>query len=213
MKYYTTLIFDFDGTIADSFSATYESYNVLAAKHNLKPIRAEDLNIVRTMKPMELLAYCQVPLYKIPFLLAEGRQLIKSAMKHIHPFDGMVKTLSSLHKHYTMGILTSNSEENVKDFIASNSLDSFFSFIHSEKNLFGKHKALERIITERNVDKEKTLYIGDEVRDIESCKKIDLPIVSVAWGFNEAGVLEKQTPTYLVHSPEELLHLLSGKHE
>ena len=106
-----------------------------------------------------------------------------------------------------MGILTSNSAETVKHFIKKYNLD-LFAFIHSEKNLFGKDRALNTIIEERKLNKDKTIYIGDEVRDIESCNKIGLSIVAVSWGFNEKGLLSKSNPTYLIEEPQELLSLL-----
>lgn len=207
MKYYKTVIFDFDGTIADSFDATYRAYNILAEKYNLTPIPPQDMKVLRTMKPFELLKYCKVPFYLIPMLLMEGRILIKKSIPDIHPFPGMVEAIRTISKTHTVGILTSNSKENVEAFLKKNRLETF-DFVHSEKNLFGKDKALLHLLKEHNLDPDKTIYVGDEVRDIESCKKINLPIISVTWGFNERGILEKHEPNYLVNTPEELLNLL-----
>lgn len=207
MKYYKTVIFDFDGTIADSFSATYKAYNILAKKYKLTPIPQQDIHILKTMKPFELLSYCKVPFYLIPVLLMEGRSLIKQSITDIKPFDQMVKVIRSLSKSHTLGILTSNSKENVEIFLKQHNLE-VFDFIHAEKNLFGKDKALQHLIETYALDRGKTIYVGDEVRDIISCNKIDLPIISVTWGFNERGVLEKQSPNYLVNTPEELQKLL-----
>lgn len=208
MKYYSTIIFDFDGTIADSYLITYQIYNELAKKYKLKPIADEDIPILRTMKPFELLAYFKIPIHLIPFLLIDGRRLFKKYVKELQPIQGIADILKKLHeKNYSMGILTSNSKSNVEVFLKEHSLD-FFSFIHSEKNLFGKDTALQHFIDKKNLDKNKVIYIGDEVRDIESCKKIDLSIISVSWGFNEAGVLSKAKPSYLVNRPEELLKIL-----
>ena len=207
MKYYSTVIFDFDGTIADSMQATVKVYEKLSRKYNLKKIPKEELNILRTKKPLELLSFLNIPLYKAPFLLMEGRKLFQDFRNNIEPFHGIAEVIHSLKKKYILGILTSNSEENVRDFLKEFHLD-VFEFIHNEKNLFGKDKALRKIIEERELDIEKTLYIGDEVRDIEGCQKAGVSIVSVAWGFNEKGLLSKSNPTYLIDYPEDLLKIL-----
>lgn len=207
MKYYSTVIFDFDGTLADSYLATYRIYNEIATKYNFKPIREEDIPILRTMKPFELLRYFQIPLHKIPYLLIEGRKSIKKYLHKIEPFHGIPEVLKQLHTDYQLGILTSNNKENVEYFLKKHNLE-YFDFIHSEKNLFGKDKALQHLIEKHNLNKEKTIYVGDEVRDIESCKKVEVPIISVTWGFNEVGILEKHYPSYLAQIPEDLLKIL-----
>lgn len=207
MKYYNTIIFDFDGTIADSYLVTFRIYNRLAKKYKLKPIPHADIPILRTMKPFELLAYFKIPFHIIPFLLVEGRSLFKSYANDLQPIKGIPEILQQLSKKYQLGILTSNNKENVTSFLKHHKLE-LFDFIHSEKNLFGKDKALIHLLEKHKLKKEKTIYVGDEVRDIESCQKIQIPIISVSWGFNEEGILSKHHPSYLVHHPKELLNIL-----
>jgi phosphoglycolate phosphatase-like HAD superfamily hydrolase len=83
-----------------------------------------------------------------------------------------------------------------------------FSFIHSELNLFGKSGALDKMLKKYKLHKPDVLYVGDEVRDIEACKKVGVDIVSVTWGFNSREVLEKYQPNKLVGTPEELLQCI-----
>lgn len=207
MNYYSTIIFDFDGTIADSYLVTFQIYNALAKKHKLKHIPKQDLPILRTMKPFELLAYFKIPFHLIPFLLIEGKSMFKSFVDDLQPIEGIPAVLKKLSKNYQLGILTSNNKENVEAFLKRHKLE-LFAFIHSEKNLFGKDKALNHLVEQMNLNKDKTIYVGDEVRDIEGCKRAEIPIISVSWGFNEKGILEKQKPSYLIEHPEELLNIL-----
>lgn len=207
MKYYSTIIFDFDGTIADSYLVTFRIYNKLAKKYKLKQISNSDISLLRTMKPFELLSYFNIPFHLIPFLLFEGRSLFKSYVEDLKPIPRIPAVLKKLKGKYKLGILTSNNKENVELFLKKYDLE-IFSFIHSEKNLFGKDTALTHLIEEHNLEKDKTIYVGDEVRDIQSCQKVDISIISVAWGFNETGILEKHKPSYLIQHPEELLKIL-----
>ena len=55
-----------------------------------------------------------------------------------------------------------------------------------------------------NLDSSKTLYIGDEKRDIDASLAAPIPIIAVSWGFNSKTFLEKSNPTYIVNTVNEL---------
>jgi phosphoglycolate phosphatase len=126
----------------------------------------------------------------------------------IQPVSGIENLLRNLsQKGYILGIITSNNADTVTDFVKSHNID-VFSFIHSELNLFGKHKALRHLMEDKQIKTYEMIYIGDEVRDIEACKKVGVPIISVTWGFNGKRILKKYKPDYLVDKPEEILEVI-----
>ncbi len=199
------IIFDFDGTIADSISFIFETANILAEKAGVKKLNTEELNLLRTKSPMEIIKTLKIPLYKIPFLLRDGRRLMHEKMEKIKFVDGMEEVLIELKSRgYRLGILSSNSKENIVKFLKKHRME-IFDFVHSELNLFGKDGALTRIIKENNLNKDEVLYVGDEVRDIESCLKIGLEVVAVTWGFNSRKILQEYHPQHIIDKPEELL--------
>lgn len=102
-----------------------------------------------------------------------------------------------------LGILTSNSEENVRKLLRARGLD-VFDFIHSESNLLGKNRALLHLLQKHALNRESVLYVGDEVRDIEACQKISVAIIAVTWGFHRRELLGRHHPTYLVDSADEI---------
>ncbi len=204
---YSTIIFDFDGTLGNSMDLLFKIYNVLSVKHNLKKIRRANIASFRNKTPQELLKYLSIPFLKIPLILFVGKNMFHSRLGEVELFEGILPVLSKLSQSYTLGILTSNSKKNIEDFLNQNNLH-MFSFIHSEFNIFGKHRALKKIISARNLNINEVLYVGDEVRDIQSCKKIVVDIVSVTWGFNTKEVLSKYNPEYLISKPEELLEVI-----
>jgi phosphoglycolate phosphatase len=206
-KKYTTIIFDFDGTLGNSMNLIFKIYNLLSVKHHLKKISGSQVAKFRDRTPKQILSYLAIPYFKIPFLFFEGRGMFHDRLAEVELFPGILPVLKKLSKHYTLGILTSNSKKNIEGFLKQNELN-LFEFIHSEFNIFGKDKALKKIMNARNLNKDEVLYIGDEVRDIESCKKIDVDIVSVAWGLNTKEVLSKYYPEYLISKPEELLNVI-----
>ena len=108
-------------------------------------------------------------------------------------------------KGYELGILTSNSFNTVKAFLKKYELESYFSFLRTDVSLFGKKKALAK---SKKVLGKKIIYIGDELRDIEACRKNDIPIVSIPWGLNSFEALEEHNPGLVAKSAGEAYNLL-----
>ena len=75
----------------------------------------------------------------------------------------------------------------------------------SGTTIFGKHRIIRRLLKQKNIDIQNTVYVGDETRDIESAKAIDMPIISVSWGFNDHSVLAQYSPNQLIDNPKLLL--------
>ena len=87
---------------------------------------------------------------------------------------------------------------------------SQFRDIVSDSSIFGKHVVLERLFEKHGLKKENTLYVGDEVRDVDACKKVGVEIITVAWGWNCVERLQ-ETQSPIAHSVEELRELLLSR--
>lgn len=155
-----------------------------------------------------LIKYLKVPKYKIPFLMQEYRLKMEKNVENFKAFDGMRETLMSFYeKKYRLGILTSNSKENVEKFLKKNKLE-YFNFIYHGSSLFGKDKMLRKMLKEQKINKDETIYVGDEDRDIEAAKKVGLKSAAVTWGFNSKKLLKSAKPDYLIDKPSELIKLV-----
>ncbi len=208
--YKKNVIFDFDGTIADTLDAAVNIYNAIAPKYHCKPVKMEDKDILRGKRPQDFFKDYGVTSFKLPFLLIHIRGELK---KHIINTP-LVKDISIALKDlkdagYNLGILTSNSKENVDMFLFANKLTEIFDFIYSSKNVFGKDKDILHLLKNRNIKKDNVVYVGDETRDIEAAKRVGIPIIAVSWGFNTREILVAQGPSYIIDEPGELLNCLS----
>lgn len=201
-----TIIFDFDGTIADSFHAFIHVYNEIGKEYNLTQITAAEARKLRSMTPKEVIRTLKISLFSLPFYLWKGRSLFKKEVKKVKPIEGIIPVLETLSKTHRLGILTSNEKDSVEQFLLKHSL-SMFDFVHAERNLFGKHKALLSLLETHHLSKESTVYVGDEVRDIEACKKAGIRIAAVSWGLNAHDLLATYEPDFLFSQPNELLTL------
>lgn len=203
-----TVIFDFDGTIADTIPFMLKVGNDLAQEYGFKTVTQEEFSVLKDKSPFEIIHHLHIPLLKVPFIVHRGRQILKKYMKDIPYIKGMDTVLHSLKVHgYQVGMLTSNSKKNIDIFMNNNNL-KVFDFIYTENNVFGKQFSLRKILKKEKLDINTTIYIGDEVRDIDACHVLSLDIISVTWGFSSKAALEKYKPTYIIDDPTEIFNIL-----
>lgn len=205
---YNTIILDFDGTLADTFPVVFGEVKKIAKEEKVSELLSDRITDFRNMGADQLLKEFKVPFYKLPFILRRVRSVVHTQSKELVLFDGVQKVLESLHKKGVMlGIASSNQEDTIQTVLEKYHLD-LFSFIHTEFNIFGKAQMLKGILKKYSLVPEKTLYVGDEVRDIEACQKISLDCAAVTWGFNLKHILSKYNPTFLIEEPENLISLI-----
>lgn len=204
----TTIIFDFDGTIADTLDRIFEIINLLAVEVGFKKLTKKEFGEARKKHPLKVIKQYKIPLWKLPFLIKKGQKMLSGNIDQIKFIPGMEKTLYQLKKKgYRLGILTSNSKENIEKFLSVNKL-GIFEFVYCSGNLFGKSGSLRNILNKYNLKKEEVIYVGDEVRDIEACQKVGIEMIAVTWGFNSRETLVKYKPQFIIDKPEELLFWL-----
>jgi phosphoglycolate phosphatase len=204
------LLFDFDGTIADTFDVAFEILNTLALEFGFRPLKPEELEKARNMRTREVMKFLKIPMSKMTGIARRGSEEIYARMPGIEPLPGMPEILRALHAAgYELGIVTSNSETNVNLFLAKHDLD-LFSFIRSSSKLLGKARELRAVIKTRKVRAAEILFIGDETRDIEAAQKVGIPIAAVSWGYNSRRSLEEMHPDFLFDSAEGLVAHLTG---
>ena len=204
----TVLLFDFDGTIADTFELAISIGRRISDTFRLRIATDEEIVRFRNMPFREAVRALRIPFRKIPALLMRIRHEIHENIEEIRPFYGMSDVLRELRSRCDLlGIVTSNSEENVARFLKQHELD-FFDFGAYSSAMFGKASKLRGLIHKQRLQKENILYVGDTVGDIESCRKAGVSVAAVTWGYNSREVLASGKPDFLVSSPGDLLDIV-----
>lgn len=204
-----TIIFDFDGTIADTLGTIAILYNKIATDFNCNPVSFEDKEKFRSMKTHDFLKACNIQIFLLPVLAVKIKAELRNEIRNVKAIPGIVEALFDIKKAgYNMGVMSSNSVENINVFLKENGIDKIFDFVHSGKNIFGKDKVILRILRKYKINRKSVIYVGDETRDIESLRRIKVPIIAVSWGFNSHEILTKQHPDALIDRPEELLNAI-----
>lgn len=202
-------IFDFDGTIADTYHYIIEISNRLAEEFKFAPIHWDEIEDLKNKTSQEIIAHLQVPVMKIPAILAKAKKEYNNDLSRLQPIKGLTDILHKLKELGTfMGIFSSNSNNNVCEFLAAHQLN-IFDFVHTTPKVWSKNIGLKNLINSNGFDLSQIIYIGDETRDIVAAQRLGIKVAAVAWGYNSPAALEKQNPDYLLNTPTDLLNLLN----
>jgi phosphoglycolate phosphatase-like HAD superfamily hydrolase len=202
------LLFDFDGTIADTFDDGFYILNKLAAEFGFRSLREDEIEKARDMRTRELMKFLRIPMTKMSRIARRGSEELLARMPHVKPLAGVPELLRELHAAgFELGIVTSNSESNVRMFLKKFDLE-LFSFIRSSSKLMGKASEIRSVMKATKTRPADILFVGDETRDIEASQKAGVRIAAVTWGYNSRRSIEAMKPDYIFDTAEELAALL-----
>lgn len=202
----SVIIFDFDGTLADTLEAIVAITNRLAIEFGYKTVNAEEVKKLQNLSSQEIIKHSQIPLLKLPFLVRRVKSELRQEIHQLRPIQGIQEALWALKQDGNrLGIVTSNAEANVLTFLKHHGLYELFEFVHSGTSLFGKNKVLKRLLAQKQISPNTVVYVGDETRDIEAARQVKIKSVAVSWGFNSRQALARHNPDFLISQPHELL--------
>jgi phosphoglycolate phosphatase-like HAD superfamily hydrolase len=166
---------------------------------------------LRDLSAKEVIRFLGISSWTLPFLIKKLRQNVQIRILELMPVQGMPKIIQGLKDQgILMGILTSNSEENVRSWLRMHNLN-LFDFIYTGNNLFGKDKHL-KVITKKiaNASQINIYYVGDEVRDIEAARQAQLKGIAVTWGYNSQKILLTASPDHLCTKTKDLAFFIKS---
>jgi phosphoglycolate phosphatase len=205
MKDKDYIVFDFDGTIADTLELGLAVYNRIAPEYDCKPVRDGERELFRTKKPQELLRTYGISKLKLLTLTLRIRKEMSRHIPEMKLYDNMGKALREIRAAgYGMGILTSNSVENVRKFLEINNMTALFDFIYSGRSFLGKDRVIRKMIIREQLPAGRIVYVGDETRDIEASRAAGIPVIAVSWGLNRRELLASLSPDQIADIPQEL---------
>lgn len=204
------VVFDFDGTIADSLYLVIELMNQVSEKYKFDPIREEDYEYLRSLTLMERCRELHVSLYQIPRIGIELTKTYSRAINSIKAFAGIHEMIIKLkEQNLKLSIISSNTSNNIRKFLSNNNLN-YFDSVYSSSNLFGKDKAISSFIRKQHLIKEELIYIGDEHRDIVASKANKIKVIAVSWGADSLEILSKSNPDFIVEQPSQIAEIIKA---
>ncbi len=200
---YKLVIFDFDGTLADSFPWFVGIVNQIADKYRFKQIADHEIDTLRGYDARKLMKHLGVAWWKMPMIARHVRKLMAGDIHHISLFDGVSDVLRRLSDDgVILAVVSSNSQSNVLRVLGPSNA-ALISYFGCGVSLFGKQAKFREILAKTGISPHETLCIGDETRDIMAAKSENLACGAVTWGFATAESLR-------AHGPNELFSHVDG---
>lgn len=202
----SSLIVDFDGTLADSLPLVLDLFYKWSGKPKFS---TSELEHFRGMHAKEILSELRIPIWKVPGLLVKNHAEFGKRINEVPIFSGIAEALKALASQgHKLHIMSTNSTQNIDKFIKANNIGDIFDSINGNVGVFGKTSAMKIILKRHKIKRQDCYSIGDEVRDIEAARKVGIKSIAVTWGYNNATVLKKHSPDFLVDKPSQLVKLV-----
>jgi phosphoglycolate phosphatase len=201
---YKLAIFDFDGTLANTYPWLLSILSVLAQEHNVEPISPDQLEDMRSIGMRKTLNKYKFPLWKVPMVAKNIQEKMRADIHKISLYEGMEQILNNLFANgVQLAVVSSNERENIQNVLGKE-LSSLFSFYECGVSLFSKQTKFKKILKASGVSEKQALCIGDEIRDIQAARRANIPFGAVAWGYTNIDTLLSYTPQEVFHSVCEI---------
>lgn len=204
---YKLVLWDFDGTLANTLHLALEIYNRLAAERGYQQVH--DPHAVRDMGMRKFLSAHGVPVHRVPFLFTEFLKDLKTKSKTIDLNTGIAECVRAIRSAgIRQAVVSSNDTETIRQCLNSNDVADCFDDVCGTSRIFGKERGLKAAIAKFAVTAEQTLYVGDEIRDLEAAGSVNVDMAAVGWGLNSRRALLKHSPRWFAAEPSELLSII-----
>lgn len=201
------VIFDFDGTLADSFPFFMQVFNTLADTHGFRRVGEDELEALRGMEAGAIMRHVGLPLWKFPRVGMQFKAMMAAEISRIPLFDGVPQMLQALHDGgMSLAIVSSNSEENVRGVLGASA--GCIACYTCGASLLGKRHHLRDLRRTTGFAAREMLYIGDELRDQEAADAEGIAFGAVTWGYTRPDALRARSPAFVFERVADIPALL-----
>lgn len=202
------VIFDFDGTLADTLPFTLSIMDELSDKFGARRLDKSEIPLLRSYSPTKILKKYDIPLWKLPLMTRESQRLLYSNIEKIALFAGIDRVMREVAaRGFKIAVVSSNAKKNIKKVLGEE-LDRLVSIYECQASLFGKAPHLRKALRQAGVKAEEAISIGDEIRDIEAARQVGIPCAAVTWGFGDGAALIGYQPDHLLTQVDQILDIL-----
>lgn len=208
---YRMVIFDFDGTLADTFPFFTSVFNDLAKKYDFKVVDDSVIDSLRHLSAQEVMQRVEVSKWKLPLIARDFKKRMWSQVSAIRLFDGIPEVLQELHsKGIVLTLVSSNSRDNIKT-VLGDSVFSLFDHMECGMSIFGKARRILNVVKKANISRGEVIYIGDQITDHQASRDAKIAFGAVAWGYGSIESLRIMQPEREFHEIHELISIASEK--
>ena len=201
---YKLVIFDFDGTLADSFPWFCRILNEVADRFGFRRTEPHEIDSLRTMGARDLMRHFGIPAWKMPFIANYIRKRKSRELEQTRLFDGVDAMLRELSDaNVALALVTSNSEANARAILGARNANLIHTY-ECGVSMFGKAARFRKVLRRTGTPASDAICIGDEIRDLEAAQTAGIAFGAVTWGYTVPATLIAHSPTVIFHSLSEV---------
>lgn len=212
---YQVIIFDMDGTLLNTLDDLYDATTYVLLKFGY-PLRTRE----------EVRSFVGNGVHRlVDFVIPDGqnnphRDEIFADFKQYYDIHGQEKTqpypgipdlLQELKSRgYQLGVVSNKYDAAVRT-LSEVYFPGIFATVVGEREGVRRKPAPDSLFTvlnELGVDASKVLYVGDSEVDIRTAENAGVACISVAWGFRDRDLLEREGAKQVIDEPSELLRFV-----
>ncbi|MGL4314580.1 MAG: HAD hydrolase-like protein [Sphingomonas sp.] len=207
---YRLVIFDFDGTLADSGDWFLSIADHLADRFNFRKVDPAEIERLRGQSSRYVIRYLGIPRWKLPAIARYVHALFSQQAASIALFDGVTEMVAALDAAgVRLALVTSNAENNVRTILGPEIAGRIEQF-ECGASLFGKARLFRRVLKRTRVPASDAFCVGDETRDMVSARKACISAGAVLWGYANRDALAATGPAQFFARPADVVDHVLG---
>lgn len=212
------VIFDLDGTLADSLESIAYCTNRALAKYGFAPFDKERYKYFVGDGAAELIRRAlrhsgDEALEYYDRVKAEYDILFEAdCMYKVEPYEGIVELLHTLKERgIKIAVLSNKPHERTKDVIRTLFGEGLFDVVQGQVETMRKKPSPDgvyHIVKQLGIEIADIVYAGDTNTDMQTGKSAGAFTVGVLWGFRDRKELEENHADAIIAAPHELVQYI-----
>ncbi len=210
---YDTILFDFDGTLNESGPTIFAATRAMMAELNIPDV--PDSTIRRIVGPPLWTSFSEVigiDTALVPKAVEVFREKAKTCgLEYMKPFDGILDLLSDLQAaKRVVGVVTAKMQATAAEQIETYGYKPYVDYVKGglPSGTSDKADLLAQACADLNVDKARTVMVGDRCYDLEAANAVGVPCIGVLYGYGSREELSAYNPAFIAATVAELRSIL-----
>ncbi len=211
---YDYILFDFDGTLADSKPGITKCIRYALDKHGISYTDAILDKMVGPPFRVSMKEFFGLELDQIEELITDYRSVYSAGgWRDCKIYDGILDMLSKLQnasKH--LAVATSKPIRFTSVIVDELGLRPYFEYVggaSADASKESKSDVINLVLDNLHVeDKSRVLMVGDRLYDIVGAQECGIDVVAGLWGYGDREEFEKFGATYIVDTPLDVVSLI-----